>query len=213
VIAAALRVPPLQLLFPGEQDDDVDLLPGQRTSTFHAIVWFTGGRGLMWPGREIAELTEKLNRIDDAMANTIASMAGASWPYRHPAPIERCRVRKRMSKAKRKQSEQTAAGRHRIRPTTRAAYEHALAPLRQRHGGLPVQKLTKAHLDELVDDLAAGRCPGQRHKWGANSINPMLNIISAVLAGLVKQGVLVRDVASLVDRMPRPKKNRDPRRR
>jgi integrase len=111
-----------------------------------------------------------------------------------------------MSKAKRKQSEQTAAGRHRIRPTTRAAYEHALAPLRQRHGGLPVQKLTKAHLDELVDDLAAGRCPGQRHKWGANSINPMLNIISAVLAGLVKQGVLVRDVASLVDRMPRPKK-------
>jgi hypothetical protein len=88
VIAAALRVPPLQLLFPGEQDDDVDLLPGQRTSTFHAIVWFTGGRGLMWPGREIAELTEKLNRIDDAMANTIASMAGASWPYREVPSAE-----------------------------------------------------------------------------------------------------------------------------
>lgn len=34
----------------------------------------------------------------------------------------------------------------------------------------------------------------------------MLNIISAVLAGLVKQGVLVRDVATLVDRLPRPKK-------
>jgi integrase len=82
---------------------------------------------------------------------------------------------------------------------------HALAPLRQRHGGLPVQKLTKAHLDELVADLAAGRCPGQRHKWGANSINPMLNIISAVLAGLVKQGLLVRDIAALVDRLPRPK--------
>lgn len=97
-------------------------------------------------------------------------------------------------------------GRHRIRPTTRAAYEHALAPLRQRRGGLPVQKLTKAHLDELVADLAEGRCPGQRRKWGGNSINPMLNIISAVLAGLVKQGVLVRDVAALVDRMPRPKK-------
>jgi integrase len=98
------------------------------------------------------------------------------------------------------------AGRHRIRPTTRAAYEHALAPLRQRHGGLPVQKLTKAHLDVLVSDLAAGNYPGQRCKWGANSINPMLNIISAMLAGLVKEGVLVRDVAALVDRLPRPKK-------
>ena len=98
-----------------------------------------------------------------------------------------------------------SAPRHRIRPTTRAAYQHALAPLRQRHGAVPVQKLAKAHLDELVSDLAAGKCPGQQRKWGANSINPMLNLISAVLAGLVKQGVLVRDVAALVDRMPRPK--------
>ena len=97
------------------------------------------------------------------------------------------------------------AGRHRIRPTTRAAYEHALRPLRQRHGDLPVQKLTKAELDQLVSDLRTGHCSGQRRKWGANSINPMLNLISQVLGGLVKQGVLVRDVAALVDRLPRPK--------
>ena len=97
------------------------------------------------------------------------------------------------------------AGRHRIRPTTRAAYEHALRPLRQRHGDLPVQKLTKAQLDQLVSDLRTGHWSGQRRKWGANSINPMLNLISQVLGGLVKEGVLVRDVAALVDRLPRPK--------
>lgn len=97
------------------------------------------------------------------------------------------------------------AGRHSIRPTTRAAYEHALAPLRQRHGHLPVQMLTKADLDQLITDLRNGGVPGQRRKWGANSINPMLNLISQVLGGLVKQGVLVRDVAALVDRIKRPK--------
>jgi hypothetical protein len=34
----------------------------------------------------------------------------------------------------------------------------------------------------------------------------MLNHISAVLSGLVKQGALVREVAALVDRLRRPKK-------
>jgi transcriptional regulator with XRE-family HTH domain len=68
VIAAALRVPPLQLLFPDEPDKDIEMLPGQQTSTFRAIAWFTGGPGPMWPGREVAELTEKLNRITVSMA-------------------------------------------------------------------------------------------------------------------------------------------------
>ena len=62
-----------------------------------------------------------------------------------------------------------------------------MRPLRQRHGHLPVQKLTKAQLDQLVSDLAIGHWSGQRRKWGANSINPMLNLISQVLGGLVKQ--------------------------
>jgi integrase len=97
------------------------------------------------------------------------------------------------------------AGGHSIRPTTRAAYEHALAPLRQRHGDLPVQKLTKGHIDQLVTDLIAGRFPGQRKGWIAGSVNPMLNHVSAVLSGLVRQGALVRDVAALIDRLKRPR--------
>lgn len=62
------------------------------------------------------------------------------------------------------------AGRHKIRPTTRAAYEHAVTPLRQRHGGLPAQQLTKAHVDVLVSDLAARKYLRQRRKWGRTQL-------------------------------------------
>jgi len=96
------------------------------------------------------------------------------------------------------------AGKHSIRPTARAAYEHALQPLRDRHGDMAAQQLTKSQLDALVADLRAGTFPGHELKWSANSINPMLNLISRVLADLVKQGLLVRDVAALVDRLKRP---------
>ncbi len=98
------------------------------------------------------------------------------------------------------------AGKHGIKPTTQAAYENALAPLRARHGDLPVQALTKENLDQLVTDLTNGRCPGQRKGWTANSINPMLNHVSSVLSDLVEQGRLARDVAALVKRVKRPKR-------
>ena len=97
------------------------------------------------------------------------------------------------------------AGRHSIRQTTLAAYTHALQPLRDRHGEMAVQKLAKTDIDVLVADLMAGRAE-EHGKWTANSINPMLNLISRVLADLVRQGALVRDVAALVDRVKRPKK-------
>ena len=54
------------------------------------------------------------------------------------------------------------AGKHSIRPTTRAAYEHALQPLRDRHGDMPVQQLTKAHSTASSPDLRAGTFPGPR---------------------------------------------------
>jgi len=98
------------------------------------------------------------------------------------------------------------AGMHGIEPTTRAAYQHALQPLRDRHGDMPVQQLTKAHLDQLVTDLKGGTFPGHKKPWTANSINPMLNLISRVLSGLVQQSALVRDVAALVKRVKRPEK-------
>jgi integrase len=96
------------------------------------------------------------------------------------------------------------AGLHDIEPTTRAAYTYALKPLRSRHGDLPVQQLSKANLDQLVTDLAAGSFPGLKKPWTANSVNPMLNLISRMLADLVDQGKLTRDLAALVKRMKRP---------
>ncbi|GAF79149.1 unnamed protein product, partial [marine sediment metagenome] len=98
------------------------------------------------------------------------------------------------------------AGSHSIEPTTRAAYEHALQPLRDRHGDMPVQALSKSDLDRLVNDLVVGTSPGHRRKWVANSINPMLNLISRVLADLVAQGKLTRDGAALVKRLKRSDK-------
>ncbi|OZD85601.1 site-specific integrase [Rhodococcus sp. 05-339-2] len=98
----------------------------------------------------------------------------------------------------------------RVRPTTLSASRHALAPFRQKYGSLPVQKVTKAHIDALINELVAGTLPNSKGKprrpWGPQTVNPMINTISAVLTGLVKQGMLVRDVAALVDRMPRTKK-------
>ncbi|WP_051132779.1 site-specific integrase, partial [Nocardia paucivorans] len=98
----------------------------------------------------------------------------------------------------------------RVRPTTLTAYTHSLLPLRTRHGDLPVQKLTKKHLDDLVNDLVAGAVmkSGERNRrpWGPQTVNPMLNHIESVLGGLVGQGLLARNVAALVDRLPGTKK-------
>jgi integrase len=48
------------------------------------------------------------------------------------------------------------AGRHNLRESARAKLEYDLGPLRQRYGDMPVQQLTKAHLDTLVTELVAG---------------------------------------------------------
>jgi transcriptional regulator with XRE-family HTH domain len=93
VIAAALQVPPLQLVFPDELDDDIEMLPGQRTSTFHAIAWFTGGPGPLWPVREVAELTERLNRMNDLLNSNTAVFGGASLTVVKPAPTTEADVK------------------------------------------------------------------------------------------------------------------------
>lgn len=50
------------------------------------------------------------------------------------------------------------AGRRDVRRVTREGYGHALKPVIVRFGGLPIQKLTKEHLDELVNwRLTEGR--------------------------------------------------------
>lgn len=45
MLAAALDVAPLELLFPGEADSPVERLPGQTVPTAHAASWFAGRPG------------------------------------------------------------------------------------------------------------------------------------------------------------------------
>ncbi|MGW5314440.1 site-specific integrase [Nocardia thailandica] len=101
----------------------------------------------------------------------------------------------------------------RVAQSTKAAYRHALQPLRDRHGLLPVQKLTKADLDNLVSDLQDGEFVYAHGKpcktWNAQTINPMLRITGKVLASQMGQGRLPRNVAELVDRVPGSRKEMD----
>jgi Arm DNA-binding domain len=52
--------------------------------------------------------------------------------------------------------ENYVVARHKLRATSKAKLEYDLQPLIERHGDEPVQRLTKAHVDELVADLLAG---------------------------------------------------------
>jgi len=109
--------------------------------------------------------TERLAR--DALAEIQNSMVSGTVVSRSTRTVEQACA-------------EWLAGRRSIRPTIRAGYEHALSPLRHRHGDLPVQKLNKGHLDQLVADLMSGRVRRGRAapQMAADSINPMVNIVS-----------------------------------
>lgn len=95
------------------------------------------------------------------------------------------------------------AGKRNIRPGTRRAYGDALKPVRERLGGTELQKLTKAHLDELVEwMLTSGRRVGnvQRKGVSARTVNVMLVTLTQALASAVRQGLIARNVAELVER-------------
>ncbi|ORJ52569.1 hypothetical protein [Mycobacterium simiae] len=49
VLAAALRIPPLAILFPEVPDGPVELLPGVQTTNWDAAAWFSGEGGFPNP--------------------------------------------------------------------------------------------------------------------------------------------------------------------
>ncbi len=70
-------------------------------------------------------------------------------------------------------------------------------------GHIELQKLTKAHLDDLVTYMQkSGRRVGnvQRKGLGPRSIQATLTRLEAVLEDAVRQGTLSRNVATLVER-------------
>lgn len=100
----------------------------------------------------------------------------------------------------------------RVRGTTATNYTQALQPIRDRHGQLAVQKLSKRLLDQLVTDLLAGtvkKANGRnRRQWAPETVNATLDRLETVLDSLMAEGKLARNVAALVDRVPAGSKKR-----
>lgn len=78
VLATALRVPPITLLFGGHPREEVEVLPGQQMPMVSALAWFTGDNNLAddavaepdSPAAELLRLTrrraEKQQKLDTA---------------------------------------------------------------------------------------------------------------------------------------------------
>jgi hypothetical protein len=88
VLAAALGLPPVALLFGGHPDDLVEVLPAQKGTSVAALAWFTGDRELAWPGPEF-EPEEARKQADAVIADPKASAVALLNLYRDRAARHR----------------------------------------------------------------------------------------------------------------------------
>jgi integrase len=92
-----------------------------------------------------------------------------------------------------------ADGKIDLRSSTRDGYRVALKPVLDRWGDLPVQQLTKAHLDELVtEQLASGGLSGGGRS--ARTVTLMLVVLGQALDAAARERLVTANVASLVNR-------------
>jgi len=91
-----------------------------------------------------------------------------------------------------------------------AGYKYDLAPLREIHGALPVQRLTRRHIDDLVTDLSAGgttTAKGHvRKPWVARSLNRTIDTTAMVLDYGVDRRLIGSKVAEQVKRLSKPRR-------
>lgn len=96
---------------------------------------------------------------------------------------------------------------HNARVTTVNAYRFSLAPLRERHGDMPIQKLTRIQLDRLLTDLREGgtlTAKGHaRRVWSSRSVNKAVDAWRAVLAYGVERRYLSHNVAGSMKKVQR----------
>jgi integrase len=97
------------------------------------------------------------------------------------------------------------SGKRGVKATTLAGYTDALKPVREVLSATPIDKLIKANLDRLVDDLMVGgvvtKAQGKpRRAWSPRMVRLMLTTLEQVLASAVAQGLIARNVAALVER-------------
>jgi integrase len=89
---------------------------------------------------------------------------------------------------------------HNLKASTLLGHKSKLSAVTDELGEVEVQKLSKAHLDNLVKRLRAGEVEG-RSAWSPRSVNYMLSILTSALESELKQGNVVRNVGALVERM------------
>ena len=96
---------------------------------------------------------------------------------------------------------------HNARATTVNAYRYSLAPLRERHGDLPAQKLTRPDLDKLLIALREGGTTTAKGKprraWSARSLNKAIDAWRMMLDYGVERREVSRNVAASMKKVPR----------
>ena len=95
---------------------------------------------------------------------------------------------------------------HNVRGTTRSSYEYNLAPVREHLGDLAAQKLTRRHVDELIETMRKGGSVTEagraRKPWAARSVNKMVENLVAVLDYGIERRELGRNVAEKIKKLP-----------
>jgi hypothetical protein len=96
---------------------------------------------------------------------------------------------------------------HNARATTLTAYAYALAPLRERHGQIPVQRLTRPDLDRLLTDLRDGgtvTAKGHRRRaWLPRSLNKAVDAWRSALDYGIERRELAQNVAAAMKKCRR----------
>ncbi|MET8424388.1 tyrosine-type recombinase/integrase [Nocardia sp. NPDC004860] len=102
---------------------------------------------------------------------------------------------------------------HSVRRVTLGGYEYDLAPVKQRYGTLPVQKLTRKHLDELVVALREGGTLTEkgrvRRPWAPRSLNRTVDTTAMVLDYAMDRKLVARNVADQIKAVPRRPRKHD----
>ncbi|WP_084021617.1 tyrosine-type recombinase/integrase [Mycobacterium avium] len=96
---------------------------------------------------------------------------------------------------------------HNARVTTINGYKFCLAPLREQHGDLAAQRLTRPHLDKLLIELREGgttTAKGHaRRAWSPRSLNAAIDAWRLVLAYGVDRRDLSHNVAESMKKVAR----------
>ena len=96
---------------------------------------------------------------------------------------------------------------HNARASTRNGYAFMLAPLHERHGRLPAQRLTRPDLDKLLTDLRDGGTKtakgNTRGPWSPRSLNAAINAWRLVLGYGCERRELAHNPATAMKKVPR----------